>query len=73
MTAIFICFALGFFSGAVYPNVLNFAADYSGNNTATATGLITASTGLGGALITSTFGWVSGIYGIRLAFDVLAV
>lgn len=63
--------ALGFFAGAVYPNVLSYSVDFSGGRTATATGMITAATGLGGALIAASFGYVSDAFGMRLAFSVL--
>ena len=72
-TAVILSFILGFFSGAIYPNVLNFAMENAGNKSATATGLITAATGLGGAVITASFGFVAELFGIRTAFDVLSV
>ncbi|MCI2062955.1 MAG: MFS transporter [Eubacteriaceae bacterium] len=71
-TAVILSFVLGFFSGAIYPNVLNFAMENAGNRSATATGLITAATGLGGAVITTSFGFITEDFGIRTAFDVLS-
>ena len=70
--AILMSFCLGFFSGAVYPSVLNYSVDFSGSRTATATGMITAATGLGGAIIAALFGWITELYDIRTAFDILA-
>lgn len=62
---------LGLFCGAVYPCVLSYVADFAGSRTATATGLITAATGLGGALVTLAFGWMASALGMRLAFVAL--
>ena len=67
MAAMAISFLLGFCSGAVYPSVLNFAAEFAGGRTATAMGMITAATGLGGAVIAVAFGWTTTSYGIRTA------
>lgn len=69
--AVVLAFVLGFFSGAVYPCVLSYNADFEGNRSATATGLITAATGLGGALVTFAFGWMTDVLGIRTAFMLL--
>jgi MFS family permease len=70
-TAIVSACVLGLFCGAVYPCVLSFNADLAGGRTATATGLITAATGLGGSLITLAFGWMADALGMRLAFGML--
>ena len=66
-----LAFVLGFFCGAVYPSVLGYCADYAGERTATATGLITAATGLGGAIVTAGFGWMAAALGMRAAFEIL--
>ena len=71
VAAAVLAFALGLFSGAVYPCVLSYNADFEGDRSATATGLITAATGLGGALVTLAFGWMTDALGIRVAFMVL--
>lgn len=73
VTAMALSFILGFFSGAVYPSVLGFAAESASSRTATAMGMITAATGLGGALIASLFGWTSTDYGMRTAMVMLGV
>lgn len=69
--AVFLSFVMGFFSGAVYPSVLNYSVDFASGRTATATGLITAATGLGGAVVAAAFGWVADYHGMRTAFDLL--
>lgn len=71
MVAVVLSFILGFFSGAVYPSVLNFAAEFASKRTATAMGMITAATGLGGAIIAVAFGWITSAYGIRTALIML--
>ena len=68
---VFLSFVMGFFSGAVYPSVLNYSVDFANGRTATVTGLITAATGLGGAVVAAAFGWISDYYGMRTAFDIL--
>jgi len=67
MTAIALCLPLGFFCGAIYPSVLTRSLDFAGGRTATATGMITAATGLGGALITELTGALSQRFGLRQA------
>jgi len=67
MTAIALCLPLGFFCGAIYPSVLTRSLDFAGGRTATATGMITAATGLGGALITGLTGALSQRFGLRQA------
>jgi len=69
--ALVLAFVLGFFCGAVYPCVLDYMPRFSGGRTATVTGAITAATGLGGAVIAAGFGWMSGAFGMRLAFVAL--
>ena len=65
-------FILGFFSGMVYPSVLNNLNDFAAKKTATAAGMITAATGLGGAMMTTLIGRVSELFGIRTGFCILA-
>ena len=70
--AIVLCLPLGFFCGAVYPCVLTRSLDFAGGRTATATGMITAATGLGGAAVTALTGAAAQQFGIRPAFILLA-
>jgi MFS transporter, FHS family, glucose/mannose:H+ symporter len=70
--AIILCFPLGFFSGAVYPSVLNRLMEFAGGRSATAAGILTAATGLGGAAITQLMGISSGIIGVRTGIFCLA-
>lgn len=70
--AIALCLPLGFFCGAVYPSVLTRSLDFAGGKTATATGMITAATGLGGAAVTALTGAASQQFGIKQAFIYLA-
>ena len=71
--AILLSFPLGFFSGAVYPTVMNRSLDFSGSRTGTVTGLLTAVSGLGGAVTASAVGVVSQSFGLRTALATLAV
>lgn len=64
---------LGFCSGAIYPCVLARSMDFAGSRTATVTGLITASTGLGGAVISVLTGSISQSAGIHTALCTLAL
>lgn len=73
MAAVAVSFVLGFFSGAIYPMVLGYAIDFSAGRTASVTGLITASTGLGGAVVTAALGFIADAYGIRQGFGLLAL
>jgi len=66
-----ISFAMGFFSGTIYPCVLNDAVGFAGGRTATVNGWITAATGLGGAVITSAVGGLSDRYGLQASFAML--
>lgn len=65
------CFPLGFASGAIYPNVLALAVKLAGKKTATATGMITTATGIGGAAFTFLTGAIAQSFGIRLSLIVL--
>lgn len=67
-----LCLPLGFFCGAVYPSVLTRSLDFAGGKTATATGMITAATGLGGAAVTALTGAMSQQLGLRRALASLA-
>lgn len=71
--AVALSFIMGFFSGAIYPAVLNYSVDFACGRTATVTGLITAATGLGGAAVAAVFGWMMEMFGIRTAFLLLGV
>jgi FHS family glucose/mannose:H+ symporter-like MFS transporter len=71
--AIVLCLPLGFFCGAIYPSVLSRSLDFAGGKTATATGMITAATGLGGAAITALTGLISQQFGINRAFIFLSL
>ena len=70
--AVALCLPLGFFCGAVYPSVLTRSLDFAGGKTATATGMITAATGLGGAAVTLLTGSLSQWFGLRQAILSLA-
>lgn len=70
--AFFLVIVMGFFCGAVYPNVLTYAADFSGSKTATVTAAITVATGIGGTLVSAVFGFLETAVGFRGSFVVLA-
>lgn len=72
ITAFIVVFLLGMFCGAVYPNVLTYADDFSGVWTATVIAAITVSTGVGGTLATASFGFITETFGYSGGFMILA-
>lgn len=68
----FLCIPLGFACGAIYPCVLNMMLPFAGKKTATATGMITTATGIGGFVFTALTGFVADNFGMRTAMEVLA-
>ena len=66
-----LCIPLGFASGAIYPCVLTIMLPFAGKNTATATGIITAATGIGGVAFTAMTGFLADRCGLRMAMLVL--
>jgi len=66
-----LCVPLGFASGAIYPSVLTIMLPYAGKNTATATGIITAATGIGGVVFTAMTGFLADRFGLQTAMLVL--
>ena len=68
---ILLCILLGFESGVIYPCVLTIMLPYAGKNTATATGIITSATGIGGVLFTAMTGFLADRFGLRTAMLVL--
>lgn len=67
-----LCIPLGLASGAVYPSVLSLMLPYAGKQTATATGVITTSTGVGGMVFTILTGFMADHLGMRMAMAILA-
>ncbi len=63
---------LGFASGAIYPCVLTMMLPFAGKKTATATGMITAATGIGGFAFTALTGFMADQWGMQIAMAVLA-
>lgn len=70
--ALLICIPLGIASGAIYPCVLTLMLPFAGTKTATATGMITAATGIGGFALTALTGWMADLWGMRTAIAALA-
>ncbi len=70
--AFLLCIPLGLASGSIYPCVLNIMMPFAGRKTATATGMITTATGIGGVIFTALTGVVGDRYGMRVAMSVLA-
>ena len=66
-----LCIPLGFASGAIYPCVLTLALPYTGTKTATATGIITAATGIGGVVFTALTGFMADRFGLPNAMLIL--
>ena len=70
--ALVIVSILGFFCGAVYPNVLTYAADFSGRKTATVTAIITVATGVGATVVSASVGFLQAAFSFTGAFLILA-
>ena len=66
-----LCVPLGFASGAIYPCVLTIMLPYAGKNTATATGIITSATGIGGVAFTALTGFLADRCGLPTAMLIL--
>ncbi|WP_176761899.1 MFS transporter [Pseudobutyrivibrio sp. YE44] len=67
-----LCIPLGFACGAIYPNVLNIAMPLAGEHKATATGMITTATGIGGVVFTALTGILGQQFGLRNAMVALS-
>ncbi|SFD02396.1 MFS transporter [Butyrivibrio sp. YAB3001] len=67
-----LCVPLGFASGAIYPSVLNIMLFFAGKKTATATGMITTATGIGGVVFTALTGFLGDTLGMRMAMACLS-
>ncbi len=67
-----LCVPLGFACGAIYPSVLTTMLKFSGDRKATATAMITVSTGIGGVIFTALTGVLAGAFGMRRAMAILA-
>lgn len=61
-------FFLGFFCGPVYPDSVSYASSFAPGKSGLATGLITASTGIGAALVTFLFPAIQARANISVAF-----
>ena len=68
-----LCIPLGFASGAIYPSVLTTLLPFAGKKTATATGMITTATGIGGVVFTALTGFLADRLGLSTAMVVLAL
>lgn len=66
-----LCIPLGFASGAIYPCVLTIMLPFAGKNTATATGIITSATGIGGVVFTALTGFLADHFGLRSSMLIL--
>ena len=67
-----LCVPLGIASGAIYPCVLTLMLPFAGKKTATATGMITAATGIGGFAFTALTGFMADLWGMQTAMMILA-
>ncbi|MDO4404339.1 MAG: MFS transporter [Atopobiaceae bacterium] len=67
-----LCVPLGLASGAIYPSVLTMMLPFAGRKTATATGMITAATGIGGFALTALTGFMADKWGMQTAMLALA-
>lgn len=68
----FLIVPLGIASGAIYPCVLTLMLPFAGKKTATATGMITAATGIGGFAFTALTGFMAELWGMQAAMMVLS-
>ena len=66
-----LCIPLGFASGAIYPSVLTILLPLAGKRTATATGIITSATGIGGVVFTALTGFLADQLGMQTAMLIL--
>ena len=66
-----LCIPLGFASGAIYPSVLTIMLPFAASKTATAAGIITAATGVGGVVFTALTGYMADAFGIKTAMLIL--
>lgn len=66
-----LCVPLGFASGAIYPCALTLLMPFAGKKTATATGIITSATGIGGFAFTAMTGFLADRFGMRSAMLIL--
>ncbi|MCR4923757.1 MAG: MFS transporter [Lachnospiraceae bacterium] len=69
---ILLCIPLGFACGAIYPCVLDMVIPLSGDKKATATGMITTATGIGGVVFTALTGIAGDMLGLRSAIILLS-
>jgi MFS family permease len=67
-----LCVPLGFACGAIYPSVLTTLLPFAGKKTATATGMITTATGIGGVVFTALTGILADHLGLSFAMVVLS-
>ncbi len=72
IAVLLLCIPLGFASGAIYPCVLNMMVPLAGKKTATATGMITTATGVGGFIFTALTGFLGDNLGLRAAMAMLS-
>ncbi|MBR3160699.1 MAG: MFS transporter [Atopobiaceae bacterium] len=67
-----LCIPLGLASGAIYPCSLSLSLSFAGNKTATATGMITTATGIGGFALTALAGFLADACGMRMTLLIMA-
>ena len=72
MIVLLLCIPLGLASGAIYPCVLNTMIPLAGKKTATATGMITTATGIGGVIFTALTGFLGDKFGLNVAMEIVA-
>ncbi|MBE5844619.1 MAG: MFS transporter [Butyrivibrio sp.] len=68
-----LCIPLGLASGAIYPCVLNTMFPLAGKKTATATGMITTATGIGGVVFTALTGFLGDYFGLNIAMIIISI
>ncbi len=68
-----LCIPLGLASGAIYPCVLNTMLPLAGKKTATATGMITTATGIGGVVFTALTGFLGDYFGLNIAMIIISI
>lgn len=71
--AFVLAFLIGFACGSIYPLSLSYSVDFSGGKTALATALVTLSTGVGGAGVTSAFSLIEANSNIYMSMIFLVI
>jgi MFS transporter, FHS family, glucose/mannose:H+ symporter len=73
IVSIVLAFPLGFFAGAIFPSCLSRSLSFAGKKQAMVTGFISASAGLGGAVMSFSLGALSDQVGLTRSLALLSI